>query len=81
MMTAQDDDTKRIRASYRIWAGGAIIGLALLAFGLIRPDDGTVPFLVLLVQPPDDLGGDRRDRAPPPRLSARRSPLLIRPRG
>ena len=25
--------------------------------------------------------GDRRDRAPPPRLSARRSPLLILPRG
>ena len=48
MMTAQDDDTKRIRASYRIWAGGAIIGLALLTFGLIRPDDGTVPFFVLL---------------------------------
>ena len=48
MTTAQDDDTKRIRASYRIWAGGAIIGLALLTFGLIRPDDGTVPFFVLL---------------------------------
>src|SRR5258708_27277997 len=48
MTTAQDDDTKPIRASYRIWAGGAIIGLALLTFGLIRPDEGTVPFFVLL---------------------------------
>jgi len=48
MTTAQDDDTKPIHASYRRWAGGAIIGLALLSFGLIRPDDGTVPFFVLL---------------------------------
>jgi hypothetical protein len=29
-------------------AGGAAIGASLLAFGLIRPDDGTVPFFVLL---------------------------------
>ena len=48
MTTAQDDDTKPIRASYRIGAGGAIIALALLSFGLIRPDDGTVPFFVPL---------------------------------
>lgn len=48
MTTAQDDDTKPIRASHRLWAGGAIVGLALLTFGLIRPDDGTVPFFVLL---------------------------------
>src|SRR5207302_2167623 len=48
MTTAQADDTKRVRASYRFWAGGAIVGLALLIFGLIRSDDGTVPFFVLL---------------------------------
>src|SRR5260370_38732724 len=41
-------EEKRIRGSYRIWAGGAIIVLALLSFGLVRPDDGTVPFFVLL---------------------------------
>jgi hypothetical protein len=48
MTTTQNDHTKPIRASYRLWAGGAIIGLALLAFGLIRPGNGTVPFFVLL---------------------------------
>ena len=32
----------------RIWAGGAIIGLALLTFGLVRPNEGSVPFFVLL---------------------------------
>ena len=48
MTTGQDDDTKPIRSSHRLWAGGAIIGLALLTFGLIRPDDGTLPFFVLL---------------------------------
>src|SRR5260370_6984948 len=41
-------EEKRIRGSYRIWAGGAIIVLALLSFGLVRPDDGSVPFFVLL---------------------------------
>src|SRR4051812_4434665 len=45
---AQGDDTRRIRPSDRRWAGGAIIGLALLSFGLIRPEDGTVSFFVLL---------------------------------
>src|SRR5262249_62399471 len=35
-------------AGYPIWAGGAIIGLALLTFGLVRPNDGPVPFFVLL---------------------------------
>src|SRR5215472_12272291 len=35
-------------AGYPIWAGGAIIGLALLTFGLVRPNDGSVPFFVLL---------------------------------
>ena len=48
MTTVRDDDTKPSRASYRNWVGGAIIGLALLTFGLIQPDDGTVPFFVLL---------------------------------
>jgi hypothetical protein len=41
-------ETKRIRAGYVLWVGGAVIGLALLTFGLIGPDDGTVPFFVLL---------------------------------
>ena len=45
MTTAQDDET---HTSHRRWAGGAVIGLALLSFGLIRPDEGTVPFFVLL---------------------------------
>jgi len=35
-------------AGYPIWAGGAVIGLALLSFGLVRPNDGSVPFFVLL---------------------------------
>src|SRR5499427_8741598 len=35
-------------AGYPIWAGGAIIGLALLTFGLVRPNEGSVPFFVLL---------------------------------
>jgi len=30
------------------WAGGVVILVALLTFGLIRPDDGTAAFLVLL---------------------------------
>jgi alpha-1,6-mannosyltransferase len=48
MTNAQDDGTKATGASQRVWAGGAVVGLALLTFGLIRPDDGTVPFFVLL---------------------------------
>jgi alpha-1,6-mannosyltransferase len=44
--TAEDDKTTPIRPKYRAW--GAITGLALLSFGLIRPDDGTVTFFVLL---------------------------------
>ena len=35
-------------ASCRNWAGGAIIGPALLTFGTVRPNDGSVPFFVLL---------------------------------
>src|SRR5215468_4987587 len=35
-------------AGYPIWAGGAIIGLAFLTFGWVRPNDGSVPFFVLL---------------------------------
>src|SRR5262249_22111639 len=45
---APDDDTKPIRASYGLWLGGAVTGLPLLGFGLIAPDEGTVPFFVLL---------------------------------
>src|SRR5215472_4944356 len=41
-------DTKPARASYGLWAAGAIIGPSLLAFGLIGPDEGTLPFFVLL---------------------------------
>ena len=37
-----------MRASIGTWSGGALLGLALLAFGLVRPDDGSVPFFVLL---------------------------------
>src|SRR5262249_34901070 len=36
------------RMTLRIWAGGAIIGVALLVFGLLRPNDGSVPFFLLL---------------------------------
>jgi len=32
----------------RAWAGGAIVGLALLAFGGMRPEDGSGTFFVLL---------------------------------
>jgi len=46
--SAPDDATKPNHASYRFWAGGAIVGLALLTFGLVRPNDGSVPFFVLL---------------------------------
>jgi alpha-1,6-mannosyltransferase len=31
-----------------MWASGAVIGPALLCFGLVRPDDGSVLFFVLL---------------------------------
>ena len=48
MTSATDDATTSRRASHRLWAGGAFVGPALLAFGLIRPDDGSVPFFVLL---------------------------------
>jgi alpha-1,6-mannosyltransferase len=37
-----------MRARHGIWASGAIIGSALLTFGLVRPDDGSAPFFVLL---------------------------------
>jgi len=32
----------------RLWIPGAIVGLALLTFGLLRPEDGAVRFFVLL---------------------------------
>ena len=34
--------------SIRAWAGAALVALPLLLFGLIRPEDGSVPFFVLL---------------------------------
>lgn len=37
-----------MRASLRLWACGAILGPALLIFGLVRPEDGSVPFFILL---------------------------------
>src|SRR5215472_13538992 len=37
-----------MRASVRLWTSGAIVGLSLLTFGLLRPDDGSVRFFVLL---------------------------------
>ena len=48
MASAPDDDTKPTHASSLIWLGGAVACLAFLAFGLLRPADGTVPFFVLL---------------------------------
>jgi len=41
-------ETKPMRTSHRIWAGGAIIALPLLAFGLVRPEEGSVRFFALL---------------------------------
>ena len=37
-----------MRTSHGMWASGVTIGAALLTFGLIRPDDGSVSFFVLL---------------------------------
>jgi alpha-1,6-mannosyltransferase len=37
-----------MRTSHGIWASGVTIGAAFLTFGLIRPDDGSVSFFVLL---------------------------------
>jgi alpha-1,6-mannosyltransferase len=37
-----------MRASTGTWAGGVLLALALLIFGLTRPADGSVPFFVLL---------------------------------
>ncbi len=37
-----------MRVSVGRWAGGGLLGLALLTFGLVRPDDGSAPFFVLL---------------------------------
>ena len=48
MTSAPGEATTSTRASHWIWAGGAFVGPALLAFGLIRPDDGSVSFFVLL---------------------------------
>jgi alpha-1,6-mannosyltransferase len=48
MTSAPDEARTSMRARHRLWAGGAVVGPALLAFGLIRPDNGSVPFFVLL---------------------------------
>jgi alpha-1,6-mannosyltransferase len=45
---ALGENTKRIHASDSFWAGGGVAAIALSTFGLIRPDDGTIPFFVLL---------------------------------
>src|SRR5215470_14939613 len=37
-----------MRASLRLWIPGTIVGLALLTFGLLRPEDGSERFFVLL---------------------------------
>jgi hypothetical protein len=37
-----------MRASVRLWACGAIIAPALLTFGVVRPENGSVPFFALL---------------------------------
>src|ERR1700751_2358461 len=34
--------------SLRLWIPGSLVGLALLTFGLLRPEDGSVRFFVLL---------------------------------
>src|SRR6185436_16396756 len=36
------------RGGLRAWAGGAVLTAPLIAFGILRPDDGSVPFFVLL---------------------------------
>jgi len=36
------------RGGLRAWAGGAVLAAALIAFGILRPDDGSVPFFLLL---------------------------------
>jgi len=43
-----DDATRPLPASIRFGASGAIVALALLTFGLLRPDDGSLPFFLLL---------------------------------
>lgn len=37
-----------MRASHGMWVSGAIIGPALFIFGLVRPEDGSATFFVLL---------------------------------
>lgn len=48
MTTASVEATTSVSLGHRIWSGGALVAPALLAFGLLRPDDGSVPFFVLL---------------------------------
>jgi hypothetical protein len=47
-MSVLAEATPPMRASLGMWASVAIIAPALLTFGLLRPDDGSVPFFVLL---------------------------------
>jgi hypothetical protein len=47
-MSSPDDATRLSGVSLRAWAGAALVGLPLLLFGLLRPDDGSVSFFVLL---------------------------------
>jgi hypothetical protein len=35
-------------AGVRLWVGGAVVGLALLTFGLVRPENGSDAFFLLL---------------------------------
>ncbi|HZJ53333.1 MAG TPA: hypothetical protein VFD38_04280, partial [Myxococcaceae bacterium] len=37
-----------MRSSDGFWVGGALVGPALLLFGLLRPDDGSARFFILL---------------------------------
>jgi hypothetical protein len=39
---------KAMRGGRGLWVGGAVVGVSLLALGLIRPDEGTAPFFGLL---------------------------------
>src|SRR5208283_4310784 len=46
--SAPDEARRPMRASHGLCISGAIVGSALVTFGLIRPADGSAPFFVLL---------------------------------
>src|SRR5262249_39552010 len=46
---APDDVTRPTFTRIGRWTGGAMVALALFTFGLLRPDNGSIPFFVLLV--------------------------------